>query len=107
VDVSVVGWINRETIQELEKLSNDGVLVLDLLLSPKNPKEWDLRLRSRGFIGEDEEADLLNALKGRIQKLMISPTSNLQKELENAARNCVYDETRRSPVIFTTVAYSA
>lgn len=107
VDGSVVGGINRETIQEREQLSNDGVLVVDLLLSPKSSQDWDLRVRSRGFIGEEEEADLLKAMKVRVRKLLVSPSNNLQKELENAARNCVYDITRRSPVIFATVAYSA
>jgi ribonuclease J len=107
VDGSVVGGINRETIQEREQLSNDGVLVIDLLLSSKNMQDWDLRVRSRGFISEEEEADLLKTLKTKIRKLLVSPSNNLQKELENAARNCVYDETRRQPVIFATVAYSS
>ncbi|MEA4811353.1 MAG: ribonuclease J [Anaerolineaceae bacterium] len=107
VDGTMVGDIDRETIREREQLSNEGVLVVNLLLDPKDPSVWDLQMQSRGFIGTEEEADLLAALKERVRKILISPSNNLQRELFNAARNTVYDQTHRQPIVFATVAYTS
>ncbi len=104
VDGTGVGDTDRSTMREREQLSNDGVILLNLVLEPKNGAFRELNIQSRGFMA-DEEADTLFAeMRRRVERLMISPSNNLERDLQNMARGLVYDDTRRQPVIFTTIS---
>jgi ribonuclease J len=104
VDGTGVGDTDRSTMREREQLSNDGVVVLDLVLEAKNNAFRELRIQSKGFM-TDEEADALFAeMRRRVERLTLSPSNNLERDLHNLAKGLIYDDTRRQPVIFSNVS---
>lgn len=104
VDGTGVGDIDRDIMRERELLSQDGVVLINLVLDKKTGVYKDTEIISRGFMGQDESVDLFESLKKRAGKLAQFPSSNLQKELQSVAKSMLFDETRRRPLIFVNIS---
>jgi ribonuclease J len=104
VDGTGVGDIDRDIMRERELLSQDGVVLINLVLDKKTGVYKDTEIISRGFMGQDESVDLFESLKKRAEKLAQFPSSNLQKELQSVAKSMLFDETRRRPLIFVNIS---
>lgn len=104
VDGTSVGNIDNSTIRDRAMLSQDGVLLINLSLDKENGSYKDLELISRGFIGQEAEADLFEELRKRIHRLTLSPTKNMQKEIQNLAISYLNEETKRRPYIFVSIS---
>ena len=91
-------------MRERELLSQDGVVLINLVLDKKTGVYKDTEIISRGFMGQDESVDLFESLKKRAGKLAQFPSSNLQKELQSVAKSMLFDETRRRPLIFVNIS---
>lgn len=104
VDGTSVGNIDNSTIRDRAMLSQDGVLLINLSLDKDNGSYKDLELISRGFIGQEAEADLFEELRKRIHRMTLSPAKNMQKEIQNLAISYLNEETKRRPYIFVTIS---
>lgn len=104
VDGTGVGDVDRDIMRERELLSQDGVVLLNLILDKKTGVYKDTEIISCGFISQDESVDLFDNLKKRAEKLAQYPSSNLQKELQSVAKSLLFDETRRRPLIFVNIS---
>ena len=104
VDGTGVGDVDRDIMRERELLSQDGVVLLNLILDKKTGVYKDTEIISRGFMSQDESVDLFDNLKKRAEKLAQYPSSNLQKELQSVAKSLLFDETRRRPLIFVNIS---
>ncbi|HQN69053.1 MAG TPA: ribonuclease J [Anaerolineaceae bacterium] len=104
VDGTGVGDVDRDIMRERELLSQDGVVLLNLILDKKTGVYKDTEIISRGFMSQDESVDLFENLKKRAEKLAQYPSSNLQKELQSVAKSLLFDETRRRPLIFVNIS---
>jgi len=99
-----VGDVDRDIMRERELLSQDGVVLLNLVLDKKTGQYKDTEIISRGFMAQDESVELFDNLKKRVEKLVQFPSNNLQKELQNVAKSMLFDETRRRPLIFVNIS---
>ncbi|MBP7213936.1 MAG: ribonuclease J [Anaerolineaceae bacterium] len=104
VDGTSVGNIDHSTIRDRAMLSQDGVLLVNLELDKENGSYKDLELISRGFIGQEAEADLFDELRKRIHRMTLSPAKNMQKEIQNLVISYLNEETKRRPYIFVTIS---
>jgi len=104
VDGTSVGNIDNSTIRDRAMLSQDGVLLINLSLDKDNGSYKDLELISRGFIGQEAEADLFEELRKRIHRMTLSPAKNMQKEIQNLAISYLNEETKRRPYIFVSIS---
>jgi len=104
VDGTGVGDVDRDIMRERELLSQDGVVLLNLVLDKKSGQYKDTEIISRGFIAQEESVELFDNLKKRVEKLVQFPSNNLQKELQNVAKSMLFDETRRRPLIFVNIS---
>ncbi len=105
VDGSTVGDVDPVVIRERETLSQDGVLMVNLLLDKINGKLMQApTISSRGFMLENEAGELISQLGKCIGDTVSKANGNLQKDVEQAVRTQLYQEIRRSPVIFVSVS---
>lgn len=104
VDGTGVGDVDRVIMRERELLSQDGVVLLNIILDKKNGAYKDAEIISRGFMAQDESVELFDSLKKRAEKLAQFPSANLQKELQNVAKSMLFDETKRRPLIFVNIS---
>ena len=104
VDGTGVGDVDRSTMRDRELLSQDGVVLINLMLDKNNGAYKDLQIISRGFISQDESVDFFDDLRHRIHNLTQSPSKNMQKEIQALATSFINEETKRRPFIFVSIS---
>jgi len=92
-------------MRERESLAQDGIVVVHLLLNKatgqlRQPPE----IVSRGFMLTREADDLMAQIGKKVSEIAARANGNLQKDVEQIVRNQLYQETRRSPMVFITVS---
>lgn len=104
VDGTGVGDVDRSTMRDRELLSQDGVVLINLMLDKNNGAYQDLEIISRGFISQDETQVFFDDLRRRIHNLTLSPSKNMQKEIQDLATAFINEETKRRPFIFVSIS---
>ena len=104
VDGTGVGDVDRSTMRDRELLSQDGVVLINLMLDKNNGAYKDLEIISRGFISQDESVDFFDDLRHRIHNLTQSPSKNMQKEIQALATSFINEETKRRPFMFVSIS---
>jgi ribonuclease J len=105
VDGSGVGDIDPAIMRERESLAQDGVVMVHLVL---NRATGQLRqapeIVSRGFMMTRDSDELMYSLGKKVSEIVARANGNLQKDVEQAIRTQLYQETRRSPMVFVSVS---
>jgi ribonuclease J len=104
VDGSGVGDVDRSVMREREMLSQDGIVLLNLVIDERNGALKDTEIISRGFMAPAESGDLFKDLQMRIGKLAKHANGRLQQDALKLAKTYIYDETKRRPVVFVNVS---
>jgi ribonuclease J len=104
VDGSGVGDVSDAVMHDRDVLSQEGVFVVNLAVDkftnkPLKPAE----ITSRGFIIWNDQQELLNGLRTRINETAVRANGSLQKDLEQVVSNYIYRETRRRPMVLVNV----
>jgi len=104
VDGTGVGDIDRSTMRDRALLSQDGVVLINLFLDKGNGTFKDLEILSRGFIAQEESTELFDELRNRIHRLTLSPSKNMQREIQGLVTSYINEETKRRPFIFVAIS---
>ena len=105
VDGSSVGDVGLEVMRERESLSKDGIVMVHLVLDKGT---GDLRVEpaifTRGFMVARDGNEILAGARKRIGEVVATANGSLQKDVETAVKNYLYNETHRQPMVFVTVS---
>ena len=104
VDGTGVGDVDRSVMREREMLSQDGIVLLNLIKDKANANLGEVEIISRGFMSQAESQDLFEDLRKRIEKLARSANGNLERDVLNLAKSKIFDETKRRPVVFVNIS---
>jgi len=104
VDGSGVGDVDRSVMREREMLSQDGIVLLNLVIDQRSGDLKDTEIISRGFMTSTESEELFNDLQRRIGKLAKHANGRLQQDVSKMAKSYLYEETKRRPVVFVNVS---
>jgi len=104
VDGSGVGDVDRSVMREREMLSQDGIVLLNLVIDQRSGDLKDIEIISRGFMTSSESEELFNDLQARIGKLAKHANGRLQQDVSKLAKSYLYEETKRRPVVFVNVS---
>ena len=104
VDGSGVGDVDRSVMREREMLSQDGIVLLNLVIDQRSGDLKDTEIISRGFMTPTESEELFNDLQRRIGKLAKHANGRLQQDVSKMAKSYLYEETKRRPVVFVNVS---
>lgn len=104
VDGSGVGDVDRSVMREREMLSQDGIVLLNLVIDQRNGDLKDIEIISRGFMTPTESEELFNDLQARIGKLAKHANGRLQQDVSKLAKSYLYEETKRRPAVFVNVS---
>lgn len=107
VDGSGVGLVNPEVMKEREKLSQDGVLIVNLELDKYTGRVASApEVVSKGFIAMSEANDLVHELREKIATTAAHANGNMKTDIEKMVGNYIYGEIRRRPVVIVNVSKS-
>jgi len=104
VDGSGVGDVDRSVMREREMLSQDGIVLLNLVMDQRSGDLKDIEIISRGFMTSTESEELFKDLQARIGKLAKHANGRLQQDVSKLAKSYLYEETKRRPVVFVNVS---
>ncbi len=105
VDGSGVGDVVPSVVRERERLSEDGVIVISVVLDkytgePVSPPV----IQTQGFVYEREAGDLLESLEDEIrQGLKRNLNGSMERYLKDRLSGFLYREVQRRPVLFVNV----
>ena len=106
VEGSSVGEVDEDTLQERESLARDGIVMVNVTVDRYTGSlRRDPVITSRGFQLSRDGDEIIPAARQRIHNLLsVSGNPNLVKEIEREISALIFDETRRRPIVYVTVA---
>ncbi len=104
VDGSGVGDVGPEIMREREKLSQEGVVVINLAVDKFTGKlSRQPEVLSKGFIVMQDANGLLDGLRTKISQTAAHANGSMQKDMEQTVGNYLYSETHRRPMVFVNL----
>ncbi len=103
VDGSNVGEISPDIMREREMMSQEGVVIITLVLTKDGDIVGSPGISSSGFLMAKDEEELLAITRTKIEDAVLYANGHLQKDVEKAVRNVIYSETRRKPLVVVSV----
>jgi ribonuclease J len=104
VDGSGVGDVDQDIVRERESLGRDGIMVVNLNLDSKNGNlQGEPEIISRGFMLSEDLQAIMGGLNKQLRKTVNKSNGNLEKNVLQATKSYLFQETKRSPFIFISV----
>jgi ribonuclease J len=104
VDGSGVGDVGPDVMREREKLSQEGVVIINLAVDKFTGKlSRPPEVISKGFIVMQDANGLLDGLRNKISQAAAHSNGSMQKDVEQSVGNYLYDQTRRRPMVFVNL----
>jgi ribonuclease J len=105
VDGSRVGDIGPSVVQEREKLSQDGVVLISLLLNQNGRLYEDPEVISRGFVYKHGDKDIIEETKDKIREVVDRSQGDLHNDLIQTIKSFLYSKTKKRPVVLVTMSW--
>jgi ribonuclease J len=110
VDGSLVGDVGPAVMRDREALGRDGVVMVEALYDRKhNEIVSGPNLVQRGFVFEDAAQSLLNSARETVKQIIYTTGAashgkdTLNRQIEDALRKYLHDETHRRPMVFSYI----
>ena len=101
VDGSGVGDIDSSVVREREALARDGLVLVNLALDHHTGLlTEEPEIITRGLIITRDASELLASMHKLIDDTVRRGNGSLQKDLQEALKSLIYNETKRRPMIF-------
>jgi len=101
VDGLGVGDIGPAVVRERESLARDGFILVNLIVGKHTGKlVHDPQLITRGFVYEPQAEELLLETVEHVASAVHQANGSLQKDVERALKDFLYNETKRRPMVF-------
>lgn len=105
VDGSGVGEVDEEVLREREALARDGIVMVHLVLDRfSGSLRREPVITSRGFLTAGDADEVLARARKRVAEVAARANGNLNRDVEQALSNFLFNETRRRPLIYVTSA---
>ena len=105
VDGSGVGEVDEEVLREREALARDGIVMVHLVLDRfSGSLRREPVITSRGFLTAGDADEVLARARKRVAEVAARANGNLNRDVEQALSNFLFNETRRRPLVYVTSA---
>ncbi len=104
VDGTGVGDIGPAVVRERDVLSREGFVMINLVTNAQTGKlVQEPHITTRGFVYAPEADELLTDTSRHISKTVARANGNMARDVEQAVKDFLYNETKRRPMIFVNV----
>ncbi len=105
VDGDSVGEIDFGIMREREKLARNGIFLIDISVDKLNGRLLhDPEIITRGFVSPEEAESLLPEVRKHIMDVVNNGGWESEKDIGNAVRSYLYEETKRRPMVLVTLS---
>lgn len=103
VDGSRVGDIGPSVVREREKLSQDGVVLISLVLNQNGRLYENPDIISRGFVYKHGDKDIIEQTKAKIREVVDRSQGDLHNDLIQTIKSFLYSKTKKRPIVLVTM----
>jgi ribonuclease J len=105
VDGTRVGEIGPSVVREREQLSQDGVVLISLVLDSKGNLREEPEVISRGFVYKHGEDDIIEETRQKVIDVVERSQGDIHSEVVGAIRSYLYNKTKKRPVVLAALSW--
>jgi ribonuclease J len=105
VDGQSIGDVDYDIMREREKLARNGIFLIDISVDNLSGRLLhDPEIITRGFVSPDDAEKLLPEVRRRIMDAVNGGGYDSEKDIANAVKSYLYEETKRRPMVLVTLS---
>ena len=105
VDGESIGDIDYDIMREREKLARNGLFLIDISVNSLNGRLLhDPEIITRGFVSPEDAEALMPEVRSHIMDVVNGGGWDSEKDIANAVRSYLYEETKRRPMVLVTLS---
>jgi ribonuclease J len=107
VDGQSIGDIDYDIMREREKLARNGIFLIDISIDGYSGRlTHEPEIITRGFVSPEDAETLLPEVRKRIMDVANGGGYDNEKDIANAVKSYLYEETKRRPMVLVTLSKS-
>ena len=107
VDGQSIGDVDYDIMREREKLARNGIFLIDISVDEYNGRlTHEPEIITRGFVSPEDAEALLPEVRKRIMDVVNGGGYDSEKDIANAVKSYLYEETKRRPMVLVTLSRS-
>ncbi|MEJ2447567.1 MAG: ribonuclease J [Anaerolineales bacterium] len=105
VDGSRVGEIGPSVVREREQLSQDGVVLISIVLDRQGNLHEEPEIISRGFVYKHDGDDIIDDTRQKVIEIVEKTQGDLHNEMVQSIRSFLYSKTKKRPVVLAALTW--
>ncbi len=100
-----IGDIDHDVMRERSQLARNGIMLIDISLDKFTGKLLhDPEIITRGFVSPEDAEELIPEVQKRVMDIVHSGGLDDEKDIVNAVKSYLHQETKRRPMVFVTLS---
>jgi ribonuclease J len=105
VDGQSIGDIDYDIMRERGKLARNGLFLIDISVDKLNGRLLhDPEIITRGFVSPEDAEEMIPEVRKRILAVVNGGGLDNEKDVANAVKSYLYEETKRRPMVLVTLS---
>jgi len=105
VDGESIGDIDHGVMREREQLARNGIFLIDLSVDKLSGRLLhEPEVITRGFVSPEDAEALIPEVRKRIMSMVNGGGLDSQKDIANAVKSYLHEQTKRRPMVFVTLS---
>ena len=105
VDGESIGEVDHDIMRERGKLARNGIFLIDISVDKLNGRLLhEPEIITRGFVSAEDAEELLPEVRKHIMDVVNNNGWESEKDIANAVRSYLYEETKRRPMVLVTLS---
>ncbi len=105
VEGESIGDVDHDIMREREQLARSGIVIIDLSVNKLSGKLLhEPEVITRGFVSPEDAERLIPEIRKRVMSVVNGGGRDSEKDIVNAVKSYLRDETKRRPMVFVTLS---
>jgi ribonuclease J len=105
VDGQSIGDVDYDIMRERGKLARNGIFLIDISVDKLDGRLLhDPEIITRGFVSPEDAEEMIPEVRKRIMEVVNGGGWDNEKDIVNAVKSYLYEETKRRPMVLVTLS---
>ncbi|MGZ9235603.1 MAG: ribonuclease J [Anaerolineales bacterium] len=105
VDGQSIGEVDYDIMRERGKLARNGIFLIDISVDKLDGRLLhDPEIITRGFVSPEDAEEMIPEVRKRIMQAVNGGGWDNEKDIVNAVKSYLYEETKRRPMVLVTLS---
>lgn len=105
VDGQSIGEVDYDIMRERGKLARNGIFLIDISVDRLDGRLLhDPEIITRGFVSPEDAEEIIPQVRKRIMQVVNGGGLDNEKDIVNAVKSYLYEETKRRPMVLVTLS---